>query len=86
MSKHLITHHLGSTENQWKYKNKSPETFKRRSGPICSVSCDASSAVWHKVELFYYYEKVNFISFEAFILHISRNIDSWKPEKFNQTP
>ena len=31
-----------------------------QAGPICSVSSDASSAVRHKVELFYYYEKVSF--------------------------
>ena len=35
-------------------------------GPICSVSSDASSAVRHKVELFYYYEKVNFIRLKHF--------------------
>ena len=43
-------------------KNKSPETMECQAGPICSVSSDASSAVRHNVELFYYYEKVSFIN------------------------
>jgi hypothetical protein len=37
-----------------------------QAGPICSVSSDASSAVRHKVELFYYYEKVSLIRLKLY--------------------